>query len=169
MTPWAASGQASLSFTISCSLLKLMSVELMIPSNHLILCHPLLLLPSIFPNIRVFSNEYTLHQVVKVVEDLEGRRSIIFWGMSLKRGLTQDFPGSPVVKTSPSNAGVVGFIPGRGAKIPHASWPKNQNIKQKQYCNKFKKDFENIPQQKKKKIFLKVSLFPTLKTESSAV
>ena len=52
--------QASLSVTNSRSLLKLMSIELVIPSNHLILCHPLLLLPSIFPSIRVFSNESTL-------------------------------------------------------------------------------------------------------------
>ena len=51
-----------------------------------------------------------------------------------------DFPGSPVVKTSPSNAGGAGLIPGRGAKIPHASGPKNQNIKQKQYYSKFNKD-----------------------------
>ena len=51
----------------------------------------------------------------------------------------RDFPGSPVVKTSPSNAGGAGSIPGQGAKIPHASRPKNQNIKQKQYCNKFNK------------------------------
>ena len=49
--------QASLSFTISQSLLKLMSIESVMPSNHLILCHPLLLLPAIFPSIRVFSNE----------------------------------------------------------------------------------------------------------------
>ena len=60
-TPWAAACQASLSFTISWSLLKLMSFELVIPSNHLILCCPLLLLPSIFPSIRVFSNESALH------------------------------------------------------------------------------------------------------------
>ena len=59
-TPWTAARQASLSFTISRSLLKLMSVELVMPSNHLILCHPLLLLPSIFPRIRVFSNELAL-------------------------------------------------------------------------------------------------------------
>ena len=52
--------QASLSFTISWSLFKLMSIELVMSSNHLILCHPLLLLPSIFPSIRVFSNESTL-------------------------------------------------------------------------------------------------------------
>ena len=56
-TPSTAAGQASLSFTISLSLLKLMSIELVMPSNHLILCHLLLLLPSIFPSIRVFSNE----------------------------------------------------------------------------------------------------------------
>ena len=56
-----------------------------------------------------------------------------------------------MVKTSPSNAGGVGSIPGQGAKITHASQPKNQNIKQKQYGNKFNKDFKNGPHQKKKK------------------
>ena len=60
MTPWTAALQASLSFTISQSLFKLMSIELVMPSNHIILCHPLLLLPSIFPSIRVFSNESAL-------------------------------------------------------------------------------------------------------------
>ena len=59
-TPWTAAHQASLSITNSQSLLKLMSIELVMPSNHLILCHPLLLLPSIFPRIRVFSNESVL-------------------------------------------------------------------------------------------------------------
>ena len=59
-TPWTAAHQASLSFTISQSLLKLASIELMMPSNHLILCCPLLLLSSVFPSIRVFSNELTL-------------------------------------------------------------------------------------------------------------
>ena len=58
-TPWTAVHQTSLSFTISWSLLKLMSIESVMPSNHLILCCPLLLLPSIFPSIRVFSNELT--------------------------------------------------------------------------------------------------------------
>ena len=56
-SPWTAAHQASLSFTISWSLLKLMSIESVIPSNYLILCHPLFLLPSIFPSIRVFSTE----------------------------------------------------------------------------------------------------------------
>ena len=59
-TPWNTAHQASLSFTISQSLLKLMSIELMMPSNHLILCHLLLLLSSIFPSTRVFSNEWAL-------------------------------------------------------------------------------------------------------------
>ena len=60
-TPWTAASQASLSITNPQSLLKLMSIELVMPSNHLILCHPLLLLPSIFPSIRAFSNESALH------------------------------------------------------------------------------------------------------------
>ena len=59
--PWTAACQASLSITNSWNLLKLMSIELVMQSNHLILCRPLLLLPSIFPSIRVFSNESVLH------------------------------------------------------------------------------------------------------------
>ena len=60
-TPWIAARQASLSITNSWSLLKLMSIELVMPSNHLILCRPLLFLPSIFPSIRVFSNKSVFH------------------------------------------------------------------------------------------------------------
>ena len=60
-TPWTAAHQASLSITNSQSLHKLMSIESAMPSNHLILCRPLLLPPSIFPSIRVFSNESVLH------------------------------------------------------------------------------------------------------------
>ena len=60
-TPWTVAHQASLSFTISWSFLKLMSIESVMLSNHLIFCHPLLLLPSVFPSIRVFSNEMALH------------------------------------------------------------------------------------------------------------
>ena len=59
-TPWTAARQTSLTFTISQSLLKLMSIELMMPSKHLILCRPLLFLPSIFPSTRVSSNESAL-------------------------------------------------------------------------------------------------------------
>ena len=60
VTPWTAARQASLSFTSSQSLLKLMSIESVMPSNHFILCHPFLLLLSIFPSIRVFPNESAL-------------------------------------------------------------------------------------------------------------
>ena len=60
-TPWITEHQASLSITNSRSLLKLMSIESVMPFGHLIVCHPLLLLPSIFPSIRVFSNESILH------------------------------------------------------------------------------------------------------------
>ena len=67
-TPWTTALQASLSITDSWSLLKVMSIESVMPSNHLILCRPLLLLPSIFPSIRVFSNESVLHKGAKVLE-----------------------------------------------------------------------------------------------------
>ena len=60
VTPWIAAHKASLSFTISQSFLRLMSIELVMPPNNLILCHSLLFLPSIFPSIRVFSNELVL-------------------------------------------------------------------------------------------------------------
>ena len=60
VTPWTAARQASLSFTISWNLLRLMSIELVMPPNHLILCCPLFLLPSVFPTIRVFSGELAL-------------------------------------------------------------------------------------------------------------
>ena len=62
---------------------------------------------------------------------------------------TRDFPGSPVVKTF--ECGVdAGSIPGQGTKTPHALGPKHQNIRQKQYCNKFNKDFKSHPHKKKK-------------------
>ena len=66
-TPWTAACQASLSITSSWSLPKLMSIESVMPSNHLVLCHPLLLLSSIFPSVRVFSNKLTLWMVAKVL------------------------------------------------------------------------------------------------------
>ena len=66
-----------------------------------------------------------------------------------KTTTTWDFPGGPVVNTLPSSEAGAGLIPGRGAEIPHASWPKNQNMKQKQYCNKFSKDLKNGPHPKK--------------------
>ena len=74
-TPWTAAHQASLSITNSQSLLKLMSIESVMPSSHLILCRPLLLLPSIFPIIRVFSNESVI--IFDII-------SFYFWGSLLK-------------------------------------------------------------------------------------
>ena len=56
----------------------------------------------------------------------------------------RDFPGGPLVKMSPSDAGDVGWIPGLKARIPHASWPKKQKVKQKQYCNKINKGFRKV-------------------------
>ena len=81
-TPWTAARQASLSITNSQSLLKLMSIESLTPSNHLILCHPLLLLPSIFSNIRVFSNESALHI-----------RWPKYWSFSFNISLSSEHPG----------------------------------------------------------------------------
>ena len=74
--------QASLSFTISHSLLRLMSIKLVMPSNHLILCHLLLLLPPIFPNIRIFSNESVLHI-----------RWPKYWSFSFKFSPSNEHPG----------------------------------------------------------------------------
>ena len=81
-TPWTAARQASLSITNSRSLLKLMSIELVMPSNHLILCCPLLLLPSIFPSIRVFSNELAL-----------GIRWPKYWSFSFNISPSNEHPG----------------------------------------------------------------------------
>ena len=80
-TPWATACQASLSITNSCSLSKLMSTESVMPSNHLILCH-LLLMPSIFPRIRVFSNESALRI-----------RWPKFWSFSLNISPSNDHSG----------------------------------------------------------------------------
>ena len=82
MTPWTAASQASLSFTTSCSLLKLMSTESVIPSNLLILCHPLLRLPSIFPRIRVSSKESVLHI-----------RWPNYWSLSFSIGPSNEYSG----------------------------------------------------------------------------
>ena len=81
-TPWTAARQASLSITSSQSSPKPMSIELVMPSNHLILCCPLLLLPSIFPRIRVFSNESDLHM-----------RWPKYWSFSFNISPTNEHPG----------------------------------------------------------------------------
>ena len=82
MIPWTAACQASLSITKSQSLLKLMSIELMIQSNHLILCRPLFLLPSVFPSIRVFSNESVLYI-----------RGPTYWSFSFSISLSNGYSG----------------------------------------------------------------------------
>ena len=82
VTPWTAAHQASLSITNSWSLPKSMSIELVMPSNHLILCRPLLLLSSIFPSIRVFSNESTLHI-----------RWPKYWSFSFSISPSNEYPG----------------------------------------------------------------------------
>ena len=82
MTPWTAAHQASLSITNSWSLLKLMSTESVMPSNHLILCRPLFLLPSIFPSIRVFSNE----SVLRI-------RRPKYWGFSYNISPSNEYSG----------------------------------------------------------------------------
>ena len=98
--PWTAAHQASLSFTISQSLLKFMSIESVMPSNHLILCRPLLLLSSIFPRIRVFSNEWALHQSIGTSApasvlpmNIQGwfPLHLTGWSFLLSRGLTRVF------------------------------------------------------------------------------
>ena len=81
-TPWTAACQASLSITNSQSLPKVMSIELVMPSNHLILCHPLLLLPSIFPSISVFSNESAL-----------GVKWPKYWSFSFNFSPSNEHPG----------------------------------------------------------------------------
>ena len=82
MTPWTAARHSPLSFTTSLSLLKLISIVSMMPSNCLILCHPVLLQPSIFPSIRVFSNESTLHM-----------RWPKYWSFSLSIIPSKEHPG----------------------------------------------------------------------------
>ena len=159
-TPWTAACQASLSFTVSWSLLKLVSIELVMPSNHLILIRPLLLPPSVLPNIRVFStesvlrirwlnywsvslsvspsNEYSglisfsmdwldllaVQGSLKSLLQHHGSKASIFRSYSLLSdpalasvhdcwGRTKAFFIGSVVKTTPANAGDVGWIPGR--------------------------------------------------------
>ena len=81
-TPWTSIRQAPLSFTISHSFLRLLSFELMMSSNHLIPCHPLFLLPSIFPSLRVFSNELVLHI-----------RWPNYWSFSFSFSLSSEYSG----------------------------------------------------------------------------
>ena len=79
-------------------------------------------------------------------------RELFKWNtLTSLKNICGDFPEGPVVKTSISNAWGAGSVPGWGAKIPHVSQPKNQNIEQKQYCNKSNTDFKNCSRLKKRK------------------
>ena len=85
-----------------------------------------------------------------------------------KQKIDGDFSGGPAVKISPSSPGGVGSIPGRGAKIPHASQTRNQNIKQKQYSNKFNKDLKkNTEKDTTKKRKLQANIFYKYRCKNS--
>ena len=109
VTPWTAALQASLSITISRSLLKLMSTESVMPSNHLILCRPLLLPPSIFPSIRVFFNEsalgirwpryWSFSFIISPSNEYSGLISLLTGWISLQsKGLSRVFSNTTVQK-----------------------------------------------------------------------
>ena len=110
VTPWTVAHQASLSFTISQSLLKLISIELMMPSNHLILYHPLLFLPSIFPSIRIFSNESALcimwlqlrHQSFQWIFRLDFLQDSLVWSLCCLRDSQEPSPATQFKSISSS-------------------------------------------------------------------
>ena len=102
-TPWTAAHQASLPFTISWSLLKLMFVELVMPSNHLILCRPLFLLSSILPSIRVFSNEPALH--IRYPE---------YWSFRISISPSNEYSGLISCRTDWFSCGIWDLIPWPG-------------------------------------------------------
>ena len=121
VTPWTAARQASQSINNSQSLLKLMPIESVMPSNHLILCCPLLLLPSIFPSIRVFSNESVLcitwPKYWSFSFSLSPSNEYSHLPIGTNPGREGGFPGGSVVKNLPANAGDardMGLIPGLG-------------------------------------------------------
>ena len=144
VTPWTSAHLASLSFAISQSLLKFMSVKLVKLSNHLILCCPLLLLPSIFPSIRVFSNESALHAKPK------------YWSFSFGIGPSNEYSGlisfridwfdllavQGTLKSLLQHCNSKASQPSLWSSshictllLPHVQKNKRQN--QKQYVNKF--------------------------------
>ena len=131
-TPWAATHQASLSFTVSRSLLRLMSIESGMPSNHLILCHPLLLLPLIFPNTRVFSNKSGLHirwpkywPASVLPMNIQGWFPLGLTGLiSLSKGLSRVFS---------SNYSVLSLLYGPSIMSVHDYW-KNYNLEYIDLC-----------------------------------
>ena len=126
VTPWTAAHQAFLSITNFQSLLKLMSIELVMPSNYLILCHPLLLLPSIFLSIRVFSNESFLH--IKWPK---------YWSFSFSISLSNDWiplmskgqqESSPTPQFTSINSSVLSFLYGPNLTCTHDYWKKTIDL-----------------------------------------
>ena len=138
--PWTAAHQASLSVTNSRSLLKLMSIESVMPSNHLILCHPLLLLPSIFPSIRVFSNKLVLRIKwpkyggfsFSPSNEYSGLISFEWtgWISLLSKGLSRVF-SSTTVKSI--NSSVLSFLYSPTLTSIHDHW-KNHSFDEKELC-----------------------------------
>ena len=108
VNPWTAAHQASLSFTISLSLLKPMSIELVMSSSHLILCCPLLLLPSIFPSIRVFSNELALRI-----------RWPKYWSFSFSNSPSNEYTGLISYRTDCFDLAIQGTLK---SLLQHHSW-----------------------------------------------
>ena len=135
--PWIAARQASLSITNSQSLLKLMSIELVMPSNHLILCHPLLLLPSILPSIRVFPSESVLRirwpkywsfsLSISPSNEYSGLISfrIDWFDIPCSPRASQEFSPSPQFKSINSSA--LSFLYGPTLTSIHDSW-KNHSF-----------------------------------------
>ena len=142
MTPWTAACPASLSFTISRSLLKLMPIVSMMPSNHLILCHPPFLLPSIFPSIRVFSNELAPRirwqsvgawaSASVFLMNIQGwfPLGLTGWISLQSKGLTKESSPTPQFKSINSSAGYrsglpfpsVGDLPNTGIQSVSPAW-----------------------------------------------
>ena len=126
VTLWTAAHQASLSIINSQSLLKLISIESMVPSNHLILCHTLLLLPSIFPSIRIFSNDSVLHI-----------RWPKYWSFSFSISPSNEYSGliswisprdsqesSPTPPFKSVNSSMLSFLYGQTLTSIHDYWKK---------------------------------------------
>ena len=130
-TPWTAARQVSLSITDSWSLLKLMSIELVMPSNHLILCRPLLFLPSIFSSIRVFSNESVLHiswlkycSFSFSINSSNEYSGLIFFRMDSLNLLAVS---SPILQYKRINSLVLSFLYSPTLTSMHDHW-KNQSL-----------------------------------------
>ena len=111
VTSWTAALQASLSSTISWSLLKLMSTELLMPSNHLLLCHPLLFMPSIIPSIRVFS-----------IESVLCIRWSKYWSISFSISLSNGYSGLISFRT----AGLISLLSKELSKVSSTTVQKHQ-------------------------------------------